>query len=160
MVRTERCVSPMPARCLPALLAAAALAVGAGCGGGGDEGAGEAPEPAAKPAAEKPAAQPAAGGGESAAARADEIFATRCATCHGPKGAGDGPGSKGLTPQPRNFQDPEWQAEVSDEHIRKIIQYGGAAVGRSPVMPGNPDLISKPEVLDALVAHIRELGGS
>jgi hypothetical protein len=35
--------------------------------------------------------------------------------------------------------------------------YGGAAVGRSPTMPGNPDLMSKPEVVRALVAHVRGL---
>jgi hypothetical protein len=46
---------------------------------------------------------------------------------------------------------------VSDEHIEKIVMYGGAAVGRSPTMPGNPDLMAKPEVVRALVAHVRGL---
>jgi len=70
---------------------------------------------------------------------------------------GDGPGSAGLTPKPRNFTDQTWQASVSDDHINKIIRYGGAAVGRSPMMPGNPDLIAKPEIVAALVAHVRSL---
>jgi mono/diheme cytochrome c family protein len=117
-----------------------------------------APPPAAAPA---PAAPPAAaaGGPPSAAAvaEADQIFATRCTTCHGSTGAGDGPGSAALDPKPRNFTDPAWQASVTDEHLDKIIQYGGAAVGRSPTMPGNPDLMSKPEVVRALVAHLRGL---
>lgn len=108
------------------------------------------------PAAPAPAEE--APAGDDARAQAEEIFATRCQTCHGAAGAGDGPGSAALTPKPRNFQDPEWQASVDDDHIANIIQYGGAAVGKSPVMPGNPDLTSKPEVVEALVEVIRDLG--
>jgi mono/diheme cytochrome c family protein len=96
---------------------------------------------------------------DAARAEAKEIFSTRCFTCHGVNGAGNGPASSGLTPPPRDFQDPIWQASVSDEHIRQIIQYGGAAVGKSPAMPPNPDLVAKPEVVEALRAHIRSLKG-
>jgi mono/diheme cytochrome c family protein len=90
-------------------------------------------------------------------AQAEQIFASRCATCHGPEGGGDGPASAGLDPKPRNFQDPAWQKSVTDEHIETIIMYGGAAVGRSPAMPANPDLTSKPEVVAALREHVRSL---
>jgi mono/diheme cytochrome c family protein len=90
--------------------------------------------------------------------KAQELFSTRCYTCHGSEGAGDGPGSAALDPKPRNFQDAAWQESVSDEHIEKIVLYGGAAVGKAPTMPGNPDLMSQPEVVVALVAHIRSLG--
>lgn len=89
---------------------------------------------------------------------AQEIFSTRCMTCHGATGQGDGPASAGLTPRPRNFHDTAWQASASDQHIETIIQYGGAAVGKSPAMPPNPDLTSKPVVVTALRAHIRTLG--
>ena len=89
--------------------------------------------------------------------QAAEFFAGRCVTCHGEYGGGDGPGSQGLSPPPRDFRDPAWQDEVSDDHIANIVQYGGAAVGRSPTMPGNPDLTGKPELVAALVAHIRGL---
>ena len=60
-------------------------------------------------------------------------------------------------PRPRNLQDAAWQLSVSDEHIEKIVQYGGAAVGKSPAMPPNPDLMSKPEIVAALRAHVRAL---
>jgi mono/diheme cytochrome c family protein len=93
----------------------------------------------------------------AARGEATQIFATRCTPCHGPTGRGDGPASAGLTPKPRNFTDPKWQAAVTDEHIEKIVQYGGAAVGKSPAMPSNPDLTSKPEVVAALRAHVRSL---
>ncbi len=93
----------------------------------------------------------------NARGEAEAIFAARCATCHGPQGAGDGPTAAALTPPPRNFQDHTWQVSVSDEHIEKIILQGGAAVGLSPLMPPNPDLSGKPEVIAALRAYVREL---
>jgi mono/diheme cytochrome c family protein len=111
-----------------------------------------APPPARAAAVPTPMIDPAA-----ATAEADKVFAERCATCHGVRGGGNGLASEGLVPPPRNFQDPEWQKSVSDEHIEKIVQYGGSAVGKSPAMPGNPDLISKLEVVAALRAHIRAL---
>jgi mono/diheme cytochrome c family protein len=123
-------------------------------------GACDQPAPEAKaPAPQAAPAQPAEPEVDQAALReeAEELFAMRCQTCHGARGAGNGPGSAALNPKPRNFQDPEWQSSVDDDHITKIIQYGGAAVGKSPVMPGNPDLSSKPELVGALVDVIRDL---
>jgi mono/diheme cytochrome c family protein len=110
-----------------------------------------APPPAAAPAP-TPAGDPAA-----ARAEAEKIFSERCVTCHGAGGAGDGPASAGLVPKPRNFQDAAWQQSVSDEYIEQIVQYGGAAVGKSAAMPANPDLMSKPAVVAALRAHVRAL---
>lgn len=114
------------------------------------------PEPAAAAASVREAAAPAI----SAAARAEakEIFATRCAACHGPDGRGDGPGAAAMVPKPRNYHDAAWQAQVKDDEIEKAIVYGGAAVGRSPAMVGNPDLGSKPEVVRALREIVREFG--
>lgn len=88
---------------------------------------------------------------------AAEIFATRCTPCHGPQGGGDGPASAGLTPKPANFSSAEWQAKVTDDHIEKIIQYGGSAVGKSAAMPPNPDLTEKQGVVKALRAYVRGL---
>lgn len=115
------------------------------------------PEPAkeqptaqtAAPAAPAPAAQ------ANPAAEARKLFSTRCAVCHGTDGTGSGPGAAALTPKPRNYTDAEWQKTVTDEEIRKTILLGGAAVGKSPAMPPAPDLKNKPEVLDALVKHVR-----
>ncbi|MBP9144711.1 MAG: c-type cytochrome [Thermoanaerobaculia bacterium] len=121
----------------------------AGCG------AESKPAPAAAPvAAAKPPAPQAAG---SSAKLAEEIFVSRCVTCHGPQGKGDGPGSLGLVPPPRNLSDAAWQATVTDEYLEKIIAYGGIAVGRSAGMPPNPDLMAKKEVVAALRAKVRAL---
>jgi mono/diheme cytochrome c family protein len=87
-----------------------------------------------------------------------EVFKTRCVMCHGENGKGDGPASVALNPKPRNYTDKEWQKTVSDEQIKKTITGGGASVGKSPIMPAQPDLAAKPEVLDGLVKIIRGFG--
>ena len=85
-----------------------------------------------------------------------EIFAIRCSVCHGTSGVGDGAAAVALDPKPRNYQDKTWQASVSNEEIAEIIVKGGAAMGKSALMPPNPDLESKPEVVQGLVFIIRE----
>jgi mono/diheme cytochrome c family protein len=89
---------------------------------------------------------------------AANLFAERCAQCHGANGAGDGPAAKALQPQPRNFHDPGWQSSVTDEQITKIIRFGGPAIGKSPVMPGNPDLVERGAVVASLTARLRSFG--
>jgi mono/diheme cytochrome c family protein len=119
-----------------------------------------APAPPPPPAAGAiDAAAPAPGApADTARAEADQIYATRCTTCHGPEGDGKGPGALALNPGPRDFRVASWQSSVSDAHIEKIIQYGGGAVGKSPAMPPNPDLVGKPEVVAALRAKVRGFG--
>ena len=106
-------------------------------------------EPKVEPAPE-PAADP--------VAEAAEIYQNRCTVCHGETGKGDGAGSAALDPKPRDFTSPDWQGEVTDDHLTKIIVYGGAGVGKAPTMPANPDLDAKPEVVAELVKYIRGLG--
>lgn len=86
---------------------------------------------------------------------AKSIFAMRCATCHGAGGHGDGAAAVAMNPKPRSFADAEWQKSVTDQHIEQIIVGGGPAVGKSPLMPPNPDLSSKPDVVKALRAMVR-----
>jgi len=130
---------------LPVLLAVA-VATG-GCGGGDSSGGSGAGGSAA---AEKKVSITAADRKE-----AHEMFNTRCAACHGQFGRGDGPGAAGLNPKPRNYADLAWQKTVTDEEIEKAIVYGGAAVGKSPQMVGNPDLQAKPGVVAALREKVR-----
>jgi hypothetical protein len=86
---------------------------------------------------------------------AADIFANRCANCHGPRGRGDGPAGRGLWPRPRDFADPAWQASVDDERLRKVIVSGGAAVGLSSHMLANPDLAGSPVLVGELIRIIR-----
>lgn len=98
--------------------------------------------------------------GPSPASAAQELFKTPCVPCHGETGKGDGPCAAALNPKPRNDSDATWQTRVKDEDIKKTILYGGAAVGKSPLMPGKPDLDApeKQAQLDALVAIVRGFG--
>ncbi len=97
----------------------------------------------------------AAAGGEE---EAKDLFKTRCVPCHGEQGKGNGPGAAALNPKPRNYTDATWQASVTDEQLKKTIVGGGAAVGKSPNMPANPDLQAKPDVVAALAMKVRTFG--
>lgn len=148
----------------PLALGLALILVAFGCGAAEESepaasGPGAAQEEAEASDAQ-PTAQPADGGSDITSAAREEaaqIFETRCFTCHGKRGQGDGPASAGLDPQPRDLTESSWQNSVSDEHIEQIILYGGAAVGMSPAMPANPDLTGRPAVVAALVEHVRNL---
>lgn len=96
---------------------------------------------------------------EAAMKGAKEIWQTRCVTCHGPGGKGDGPAGVALNPKPGDFTSEEWQKSVTDEHIQKAIVGGGPAVGKSLLMPANPDLAGKPEVVRGLTKIMRDLAG-
>ncbi len=113
--------------------------------------AGSAPSPTA-------AAAPSAVPSGPPSAEAQKIFTERCSICHGTSGKGDGVGAAALNPKPRNYGDKAWQASVTDEQIKKTIVYGGAAVGKSPIMPSSPDLDGKTETVDGLVKIIRAFG--
>lgn len=126
-----------------------------GCDSDDDEEAGPA---AASGATAAPAVKAEAGKlaiNDETRKEAEQVFASRCATCHGTTGEGNGPGAANLNPKPRNYHDVKWQASVTDESIEKTIVYGGAAVGKSPQMVPNPDLMSKPAVVAALREKVR-----
>jgi cytochrome c553 len=110
--------------------------------------------PNAKP--ESGPSHPRSGGGGPS--QAEQMFATVCATCHGMDGTGKGPAAESINPKPRNYTDPAWQASVTDDQLKETILKGGQGVGKSPMMPGQPQLKDQPEVLDGLVQIIRKFG--
>jgi mono/diheme cytochrome c family protein len=95
---------------------------------------------------------------EQARTEARTIFTSRCSTCHGLDGKGKGPLAAGLNPRPRDYSDRAWQAGASDEEIRTAIVKGGIGVGKSALMPANPDLADEPQVVDELLAVVRSFG--
>ena len=118
-----------------------------GCGKG-DEAKQSAPTPSPTPSGPAPTSA------ADAKEKARDIFVQRCVPCHGATGNGDGPASATLDPKPRKFGDAEWQKSVTDDHIMKIIKFGGAAVGKSAAMPNNPDLNDQ-AVISALKDLVR-----
>jgi mono/diheme cytochrome c family protein len=110
--------------------------------------------PNAKP--ESGPSRPRSAGGEPS--QAEQMFATVCATCHGMDGTGKGPAAESINPKPRDYTDPAWQASVTDDLLKETILKGGQGVGKSPMMPGQPQLKDHPEVLDGLVQIIRKFG--
>ncbi len=104
-----------------------------------------------------PAVTPAAAGGGDSPADAKKYYQQKCVVCHGEGGKGDGPGAAALNPKPKDLSDPAWQGSVDDAHIKKVILGGGAAVGKSLIMPANPDLKGKDKLQDELVKVIRGL---
>ena len=81
-----------------------------------------------------------------------------CSSCHGANGKADSPTAMALNPRPRDFTDANWQSSVNDEHIGKVIRYGGTAVGLSATMaPWSASLISDNELTE-MIQHIRGFG--
>ncbi len=151
-------------------IAAIALAVSVACGGSEETSAPTAPAEPVAPAAEAPApadpepaaaAEPAApaaaeSGAEPDVAAGEQLFATYCASCHGARGAGDGPVAAGLDPKPAKHTNGEYMNALSNEHLFKVIAKGGPAVGKSPLMAPWGGTLSDEQIWD-VVAFVRSL---
>ncbi len=130
----------------------AAIAAMLACNDGADRGNKPSPSGSARASASAPAAL-------APAEEAKALILTRCSPCHGATGKGDGPASATLSPKPRDFTSKEWQKTMSDGQLRSVIVKGGPVLGKSPLMPPNPDLEAKPAVVDELVKLVRGFGG-
>jgi mono/diheme cytochrome c family protein len=152
-----------------ALLVTLAFAIAAGCGGPEESSSPPAAAPAVKPnpaakTAPEPTPTPAAKANASAGAAAREgdpadgapLYATYCASCHGPKGDGDGPVAATLDPKPAAHSDASYMDTLSDEHLVLVISKGGPAVGKSPLMAGWAGTLNDGQIVD-VVAYIRTL---
>jgi mono/diheme cytochrome c family protein len=93
-----------------------------------------------------------------ARAAAHQVYATRCAICHGKSGDGRGPTSISLIPRPPDFRSERWNSARSDHRIGAAIVDGGAALGMSFLMPAYPELALQPDVVAELVTLVRGFG--
>ena len=84
-----------------------------------------------------------------------KLYQTRCAPCHGPDGKAATPTAQALNPKPRDHTDGAYMNQLSHEHLVKVIRNGGPAVGKSPIMPPNPDL--NDQQIDDIIAFVRTL---
>jgi mono/diheme cytochrome c family protein len=85
----------------------------------------------------------------------NQLYQMRCAPCHGPDGTANTPTAQALNPKPRDHTDGAYMNKLSPEHPSKIIKQGGAAVGKSPIMPPQADL-SDQQIQD-IIAFVRTL---
>lgn len=87
------------------------------------------------------------------------LYEQRCVSCHGLGGKGDGPAAAYLNPKPRDHTSISWHEVATDARIAQVIGEGGASLGKSPLMPPQPDLKNTAR-LQSLVQYVRSLRGS
>lgn len=84
----------------------------------------------------------------------EKTFNNTCASCHGISGMGDGIAAVGLITKPRNLGDSEYVSSLSDEHLYKVINKGGASVGLSALMPPWGGILTDQDIKN-VISHIR-----
>ncbi len=83
--------------------------------------------------------------------RGKEIYATRCASCHGDNGDGDGPAAVGMNPPPPAFADSDLMKDVTPALMYRIVSVGV----QGTAMAGFADLA--PEDRWAVVTYVNTL---
>lgn len=105
--------------------------------------------PSVTPEAEaKPAVVAAVAVGDGDASRGQPLYVQYCASCHGERGAGDGPLAGTLQPAPSRHNDGGYMNKLSNDHLIKVIAEGGAAVGKSPLMAPWSGTLNPQQVAD------------
>ena len=84
-----------------------------------------------------------------------QLYQQRCSPCHGADGKANTPTAQALNPKPRDHTDGAYMNQLSSDHLSKVIKQGGAAVGKSPIMPPQADLSDK-QIRD-VIAFVRSL---
>ncbi|MDH3519513.1 MAG: cytochrome c [Myxococcales bacterium] len=110
--------------------------------------------PAAPQAMAAPAEAPQAATAD--AARGAAQYAVLCASCHGTRGNADTPIAATLTPKPARHSDGNYMNGLSDAHLFKVIQQGGPAVGKSPMMAAWGGVLRDDQIRD-VIAFVRSL---
>lgn len=85
----------------------------------------------------------------------NQLYQQRCSMCHGTDGKGNTPTAQALNPKPRDHTDGAYMNALSNEHLSKVVAKGGAAVGKSPLMPPQTDL--NDQQIQDLIAFVRSL---
>lgn len=71
---------------------------------------------------------------KASAGRGRVIYKEYCMQCHGVSGKGDGPAASGIEPKPAIHANIAFD-QVPTEYLYNMINYGGAAMGKSANMP-------------------------
>lgn len=89
-------------------------------------------------------------------AKGKEFFAKHCAACHGPAGKGDSPAAAALNPKPTDLTNKTYMSGLKDEYLFDLVKKGGAAVGKSPLIPPFGSKLKDEEIRD-VIAYLRTL---
>lgn len=93
---------------------------------------------------------------QGSAQKGKSLFDQNCAICHGATGEGDGAAAAAFNPKPRNLSDKAYMSKLKDQDMANIIKNGGAAVGKSPLMPPFGAALKDGAIKD-VIAYIRSL---
>jgi cytochrome c oxidase cbb3-type subunit 3 len=88
--------------------------------------------------------------------RAEKLYDTYCAQCHGMSRNGKGINTVGLSVQPRDHTDTKAMSDLPDDQIRLVIEEGGLAVNKSILMPAWGEAMSAEEIT-AMVSYLRKV---
>ncbi|MFI5341086.1 MAG: c-type cytochrome, partial [Candidatus Methylomirabilales bacterium] len=71
-------------------------------------------------------------------------------------GKGDGPAAAAINPKPADFTNKVYMTALKDQYLFDLIQKGGAAAGKSPLMVPFGSKLKDGDIQD-LVAYVRSL---
>jgi mono/diheme cytochrome c family protein len=145
-----RALRAKPLASIAFMIALVALtnAVLVGCGGNKAEQAGT--ETSTETATEGAPQTEQPSTGAAAGDMGAQVYAQRCALCHGAAGAGDGPAAAGLNPKPRNHTEGAYMNTLTDDAILTVIREGKGA------MPAWKAVLTEEEI-QAVLKHVRSL---
>ena len=121
------------------------------------------PSPSEQPPPPPPPPEPAefqvpAGNLRGDAASGASTYALYCATCHGAGGKGDGIAAP-KDPRPADHTDAATMGALSDADLYTVIQKGGPALDKSPLMTAWQGILTEQDTKD-VIAHLRALSGT
>jgi mono/diheme cytochrome c family protein len=96
------------------------------------------------------------GANPASAADGKDIYAKSCANCHGKTGKGDGVAAAALKPKPTDLTNKAAMSKLKDDDLFNVISKGGAAVGKSPLMPGFKGQLKDADIKN-VISYIRSL---
>ena len=88
------------------------------------------------------------------------LYATHCASCHGPGGDldPDNPVVQGLGVEPANFTDPLFNSREPAVDWEMVVEHGGAVLGRSEMMPDFGDVLTQHEI-ERVIEYLKSVPG-